>query len=81
MANSSVRAGVPGTETGTPQRSCHRLEDRRQHAQTLALLYGLPEFLAQLELARSSYFYHRARVKVTDTYFALCVAASPTSSR
>ena len=26
-------------------------------------LYRLPELLAQLELARSSYFYHRARMK------------------
>ena len=26
-------------------------------------LYALPELLAQLDLARSSYFYHRARVK------------------
>ena len=34
-------------------------------------LYALPELLAQLELARSSYFYHRARVKVTDKYFAV----------
>jgi len=34
-------------------------------------LYGLPELLAQLELARSSYFYHRARVKVADKYLAV----------
>lgn len=34
-------------------------------------LYTLPELLAQLDLARSSYFYHRARVKVADKYFAL----------
>lgn len=34
-------------------------------------LYGLPELLAQLDLARSSYFYHRARVKVADKYVAV----------
>jgi len=34
-------------------------------------LYGLPELLAQLELARSSYFYHRARGKVADKYLAV----------
>ena len=31
--------------------------------------YCLPELLAQLDLARSSYFYHRARVAVGDKYF------------
>ncbi len=34
-------------------------------------LYDLPEILAQLDLARSSYFYHRARVKVADKYLAV----------
>lgn len=34
-------------------------------------LYALPELLAQLALARSSYFYHRARVKVADKHLAL----------
>ena len=34
-------------------------------------LYALPELLAQLGLARSSYFYHRARVKMADKYLAL----------
>jgi putative transposase len=34
-------------------------------------LYALPELLAQLDLARSSYFYHRVRVKVEDKYLAL----------
>ena len=34
-------------------------------------LYVLPELLAQLDLARSSYFYHRARVKVADKYLVL----------
>ena len=30
--------------------------------------YGVPALLAQLGLPRSSYFYHRARVKVADKY-------------
>ena len=30
--------------------------------------YGLPEFLAQVGLARSSYFYHRARAAIGDKY-------------
>ena len=30
--------------------------------------YALPELLAELGLARSSYFYHRARVEVADKY-------------
>lgn len=30
--------------------------------------YALPELLAALGLARSSYFYHRARLRVTDKY-------------
>ena len=30
--------------------------------------YGLPELLAQLGLARSSYFYHRARAAIGDKY-------------
>jgi len=30
--------------------------------------YGLPELLAQLDLARSSYFYYRARAAVGDKY-------------
>ena len=30
--------------------------------------YGVPELLAQLGLPRSSYFYHRTRVKVADKY-------------
>lgn len=34
-------------------------------------LYRLPELLAQLGLARSSYFYHRARVKMVDKYLAV----------
>ena len=34
----------------------------------LKVLYALPELLAQLDLARSSYFYHRARAQVADKY-------------
>jgi putative transposase len=34
-------------------------------------LYRLPELLALLRLARSSYFYHRARVNVADKYLAI----------
>lgn len=34
-------------------------------------LYALPELLAQLDLARSSYFYHRARLQVADKYLAV----------
>jgi len=34
-------------------------------------LYRLPELLAQLGLPRSSYFYHRARVKLADKYLAI----------
>ena len=33
--------------------------------------YGLPELLAQLGLARSSYFYHRARTTVGDKYLSV----------
>lgn len=41
-------------------------------------LYGLPELLAQLELARSSYFYHRARVNLADKYLAVRRSISET---
>ena len=34
--------------------------------------YGLPELLAQLGFARSSYFYLRARTAVGDKYLAVC---------
>ncbi|MFK4064156.1 IS3 family transposase [Brucella anthropi] len=33
--------------------------------------YQLPELLAQLGLARSSYFYHRARMRMTDKYLTI----------
>ena len=34
-------------------------------------LYALPELLAQLGLARSSYFYHRARTSAEDKYLSV----------
>lgn len=34
-------------------------------------LYRLPELLAQLRLARSSYFYYQARVKLADKYLVI----------
>lgn len=34
-------------------------------------IYRLPELLVQLGLARSSYFYHRARVNLTDKYVTI----------
>ncbi|WP_284948320.1 IS3 family transposase [Acidisoma cladoniae] len=34
-------------------------------------LYTLPELLAQVDLARSSYFYHQGRVKMADNYLVL----------
>ncbi|MBX8828158.1 IS3 family transposase, partial [Ochrobactrum sp. SFR4] len=34
-------------------------------------LYQLSDLLAQLRLARSSYFYHRARMRVTDKYLTI----------
>jgi transposase InsO family protein/transposase-like protein len=34
----------------------------------LKVIYTLPELLAQLNLARSSYFYHRARLRSPDKY-------------
>ncbi|WP_211445261.1 IS3 family transposase [Collimonas humicola] len=33
--------------------------------------YALPELLAKLDLARSSYFYHRARLQVADKYIGV----------
>jgi hypothetical protein len=39
--------------------------------------YALPELLAALGLARSSYFYHRARLRVADKYAsARCAIAT-----
>lgn len=33
--------------------------------------YQLPELLAQLGLARSSYFYHLARMRIGDKYLTI----------
>lgn len=33
--------------------------------------YALPELLSLVGLARSSYFYHRARLKLADKYLAV----------
>jgi len=33
--------------------------------------YALPELFAELDLARSSYFYHRARLQIADKYSAV----------
>jgi hypothetical protein len=34
--------------------------------------YALPELFAELDMARSSYFYHRARLRVADKYGDVC---------
>jgi transposase InsO family protein/transposase-like protein len=51
----------------------HLLSNREKTLLVDALkdLYRLPELLAQLGLARSSYFYHRARVNVADKYLEI----------
>lgn len=48
----------------------HLLSNREKTVLVDALkdLYRLPDLLAQLKLARSSYFYHRTRVNVADKY-------------
>ncbi|MCB8877408.1 IS3 family transposase [Acidisoma silvae] len=48
----------------------HLLSNREKTVLVDALkdLYRLPDLLGQLKLARSSYFYHRARVNVADKY-------------
>ena len=38
---------------------------------TLKDLYQLPDLRGQLGLVRSSYFYHRARVRITDKYLTI----------
>src|SRR5690606_16426050 len=38
---------------------------------TLKDLYQLPDLLAQLGLARSSYFYHRTRMRMSDKYLTI----------
>ena len=37
----------------------------------LKYLYQLPDLLAQLGLARSSYFYHRTRMRMSDKYLTI----------
>ncbi|OYR30960.1 IS3 family transposase [Brucella pseudogrignonensis] len=37
----------------------------------LKYLYQLPDLLTQLGLARSSYFYHRTRMRITDKYLTI----------
>jgi transposase InsO family protein len=51
----------------------HFLSNREKTLLVDALkdLYRLPELLAQLGLARSSYFYHRARVNMADKYLEI----------
>jgi putative transposase len=43
--------------------------------------YGLPELFAELDLARSSYFYHRARLRGTDKYADARVAITEVFER
>jgi transposase InsO family protein len=38
--------------------------------------YALPELLSELDLARSSYFYHRARLRVSDKFADVRVAVA-----
>ena len=45
--------------------------EKTQLIDALKDTYRLPELLAQLGLARSSYFYHHARVSVADKYVAI----------
>jgi len=45
--------------------------EKTRLADALKDRYRLPELLAQLGLARSSYFYHRARVSLADKYVAI----------
>jgi putative transposase len=45
--------------------------EKTQLVDALKDIYRLPELLAQLGLARSTYFYHRARVSLADKYAAI----------
>ncbi|CAN5663402.1 hypothetical protein BH11PSE7_BH11PSE7_20110 [soil metagenome] len=61
-ANELLKKGLGVDLQLLPNREKTRLIDAlKEH-------YGLPELLAQLGLARSSYFYHRARAVVGDKY-------------
>jgi len=52
----------------------HLLSNREQTLLVDALRheYSLAELLTSLVLARSSYFYHRARLNADEKYFAVC---------
>nr|MCF1502115.1 IS3 family transposase [Allorhizobium sp. Av2] len=45
--------------------------EKTQLIDALKEVYRLPELLAQLRIARSSYFYHRARMCLADKYAAV----------
>ena len=45
--------------------------EKTQLVDALRNIYRVPELLAQLDLARSSYFYHRIRVGLADKYVAI----------
>ena len=45
--------------------------EKTQLIDALKEVYRLPELLAQLRIARSSYFYHRARISLADKYAAV----------
>ena len=45
--------------------------EKTQLVDALRTIYRVPELLAQLRLARSSYFYHRIRVGLADKYVAI----------
>lgn len=48
--------------------------DKTMLVDTLKHIYSLTELLAELELARSSYFYHCSRLRMPDKYAAARVA-------
>ncbi|PYE40003.1 hypothetical protein DFI02_11941, partial [Rhizobium sp. PP-F2F-G20b] len=45
--------------------------EKTQLVDALRNIYRVPELLAQLGLARSSYFYHRIRAGLADKYVAI----------
>ena len=60
---------IPGTAV-RHGRNAHLLSNREKTALVDALRdqYGLAELLERLELARSSYFYHRSPLRIADKY-------------
>lgn len=48
--------------------------EKTQLVDTLRPTYVLPELLREVDLPRSSYFYHRSRLEVADKYVERCVA-------